>query len=96
MNKPIGSHVDELLLNGFEDAFKSIHEDLKKYRDLEMKQKETKERLQRNLDIYNEIIELKGAKGQNIMEFHAPNRPIAYSITDHKKFEECILAIINS
>lgn len=86
MTNQIGSHVDKLLLDGFEKAYEDIRIAAKQQRELEEKQKELKEKAQHAFDTIDEIITLKSADEKQTLVFYFNGR--VHCCYDLKDYEE--------
>lgn len=86
MTKQLGSHIEELLMNGMEKASNDIRMIAEQLQSVQEKRNELKDQLQHAFNTMDEIIELKGTNEELSLEFVFNGR--MFSSYDLKKYDE--------
>lgn len=94
MTKQLGSHVDELLMNGMGKASEDIRMIAEQLQAVQEKQNELKEQMQHAFNTMDEIIELKGANEE--LEFIFNGRVHwSYNLKNYEKNKQEIIKEFN-
>ena len=87
MTKQLGSHVDELLMNGMGKASDDIRMITQQLQSVQEKQDELKEQMQHAFNTMDEIIELKDANEE--LEFIFNGRVHwSYNLESYEKYKQ--------